>query len=92
MVNIPNNINNGFPVLSFMFVEEEYRRQGVGAKLLDKAERAAKKYGFTALEIHIEDKTTVPSWAFDWLKRMDYRLVFTFDKMVKYRKYLSYWR
>ena len=92
MVNIPNNVNNGFPVLSFMFVEEEHRRQGVGAKLLDKAERAAKKYGFTALEIHIEDKTTIPSWIFGWLKRMDYRLVFTFDKMVKYRKYLSYWR
>ena len=92
MVYIPNRINNGFPVLSFMFVEEEHRRQGVGAKLLDKAEHAAKNYGFTALEIHIEDKTSIPSWIFDWLKRMDYRLVFAFDKTAKYRKYLSYWR
>lgn len=57
--------------LSTLIVDENYRRNKHGNKLLEYAEEQAKKWGCTALSLEVEWK----SWIRDWYERKGFVVV-----------------
>ena len=53
-------------------VAEDYRRRGIGGKLLAAAEQDVRTHGGTHMQLVWRYRDT-PVWVLDWYKRMGYR-------------------
>lgn len=55
-----------------LYVKTEYRRKGVGGRLLTRAEEAARWLGQTIVALEWESPT--PQWVYDWYVRSGYEV------------------
>lgn len=65
-------------------VEERYRRNGYGTKLIKEAENASKLLGITVLTMMVK----IDSFMFDWYQRLGYKAISSNDGMATLYKEL----
>ena len=80
--NIPTTANyfdaGTFANIYKLFVPSNFRRKGIGTKLLEEAENKIRQYGVYTVDIAFP-KITNLDWIQHWLERKGYTLRNTFD-------------
>ena len=76
--NILSTISTPYAKIINIYVPSDFRRKGIGTKLLEEAENKLRQYGVYTVDIAFP-KITNLDWIQHWLERKGYTLRNTFD-------------
>ena len=76
--NILSSISTPYAKIINIYVPSDFRRKGIGTKLLEEAENKLRQYGVYTVDIAFP-KITNLDWIQHWLERKGYTLRNTFD-------------
>ena len=76
--NILSSISTPYAKIINIYVPSDFRRKGIGTKLLEEAENKLRQYGVYTVDIAFPRITNL-NWIQHWLERKGYTLRNTFD-------------